>query len=196
MKKILKFILILLPWFIGGIIFRSDTIFYKSLNKPVFAPPSILFPIIWTILYFLIALNIYLIFKNNNYKDTLSYNKTLLINYFSNQIFSFLFFTLKSPFLALIDTFIVFISSLFLYYESKELNKTSAKLLIPYIIWNLFANILIISIFSFSIFIAVFSIPFSIPFSSAHSILSNITTIATSCLCHLHHKHLIFLHHH
>ena len=147
MKKILKFILILLPWFIGGIIFRSDTIFYKSLNKPVFAPPSILFPIIWTILYFLIALNIYLIFKNNNYKDTLSYNKTLLINYFSNQIFSFLFFTLKSPFLALIDTFIVFISSLFLYYESKELNKTSAKLLIPYIIWNLFATILIISIF-------------------------------------------------
>ena len=86
-------------------------------------------------------------FKDNNYKDTPSYNKTLLINYFSNQIFSFLFFTIKSPFLALIDTFIVFISSLFLYYESKELNKTSAKLLIPYIIWNMFALILIISIF-------------------------------------------------
>ena len=147
MKKIFKFILILLPWFIGGILFRSDTIFYKSLNKPEFAPPSILFPIIWTILYFLIALSIYFIFKNNNYKDTPSYNKTLLINYFSNQIFSFLFFTLKSPFLALIDTFIVFISSLFLYYESKELNKTSAKLLISYIVWNTFALILIISIF-------------------------------------------------
>ena len=147
MKKIFKFILILLPWFTAGILFRSDTIFYKSLNKPFFAPPSILFPIVWTILYFLIALSIYLIFKNNSYKDTPSYNKTLLINYFSNQIFSFLFFTLKSPFLALIDTFIVFISSLFLYYESKELNKTSAKLLIPYIIWNLFATILIVSIF-------------------------------------------------
>ena len=39
----------------------------------------------------------------------------------------FLFFTLKSPFLALIDTFIIFISSLFLYYESKELNKISGK---------------------------------------------------------------------
>ena len=87
------------------------------------------------------------IFKNNKLKDTPDYNKALLINYFSNQAFSFLFFTLKSPFLALIDTFIVFISSLFLYYESKELNKTSAKLLIPYIIWNLFALILIITIF-------------------------------------------------
>ncbi len=147
MKKFLKFLIILIPWFIGGIVFRSDVIFYKGLNKPAFAPPSIVFPIVWTILYILIALSIYLIFKNNKLKDTPSYNKTLLINYFSNQVFSFLFFTLKSPFLALIDTFIVLISSLFLYYESKELNKVSAKLLIPYIIWNIFATILIIFIF-------------------------------------------------
>jgi len=147
MKKILKFLIIALPWFIGGLIFRSDTIFYKSLNKPFFAPPSIVFPIMWTILYILIATSIYLIYRDNSYKDTPNYNKTLLINYFSNQIFSFLFFTIKSPFLALIDTIVVLISSLFLYYESKELNKTSAKLLIPYIIWNVFATILIISIF-------------------------------------------------
>lgn len=147
MKKILKFIVILIPWFIGGILFRSDTVFYKSLSKPVFAPPSILFPIVWTILYILIAISIYLVLKDNKLKDNPNYTKTLLINYISNQIFSFLFFTLKSPFLALIDTFIVLISSLFLYYESKELNKTSAKLLIPYIIWNIFATILIIFIF-------------------------------------------------
>ena len=147
MKKILKFLMFLLPWFIGGLLFRSDTIFYKSLNKPAFAPPSIVFPIVWTILYILIAISIYLIYKDNSYKNTAEYNKTLLINYFSNQVFSFLFFTLKSPFLALIDTFIVLISSLFLYYESKNLNKTSSRLLIPYIIWNIFATILIIFIF-------------------------------------------------
>ena len=151
MKKILKFILVLIPWFLGGLIFRSDTIFYNSLNKPFFAPKPIVFPIVWTILYFLIAISIYLIFKNNKLKDIPDYNKALLINYFSNQVFSFLFFTLKSPFLALIDTFIVFISSLFLYYESKELNKTSSKLLIPYILWNLFALILITTIFFMNI---------------------------------------------
>ena len=80
MKKIFKFLLIALPWFIGGLVFRSDTIFYKSLNKPLFAPPSIVFPIVWTILYILIAISIYLIYKDNSYKDTPSYNKTLLIN--------------------------------------------------------------------------------------------------------------------
>ena len=147
MKKILKFLVFLVPWFIGGLIFKSDTIFYKSLNKPFFAPSSVVFPIVWTILYVLIGISVYLIYKDNNYKDIPNYNKTLLINYFSNQIFSFLFFTIKSPFLALINTIVVLISSLFLYYESKELNKTSSKLLIPYIIWNTFATILIISIF-------------------------------------------------
>ena len=96
MKKILKFLLIALPWFIGGFVFRSDTIFYKSLNKPFFAPPSIVFPIVWTILYILIAISIYLIYKDNNYKNIPQYNKTLLINYFSNQIGFYLCHTDRS----------------------------------------------------------------------------------------------------
>ena len=147
MKKFLKFLVIVIPWFIGGLIFRSDGNFYKSINKPFFAPPSIIFPIVWTILYILIAISIYMVYKDNNFSETKGYNKALLINYVSNQFFSFLFFTLKSPFLALIDTVIVLISSLFLYYETKELNKKASNFLIPYIIWNAFATILIIFIF-------------------------------------------------
>ncbi|MDO4963707.1 MAG: TspO/MBR family protein [bacterium] len=151
MKKIFKFLILLLPWFLGGLIFKTDTIYYKSLNKPFFAPPSIIFPIVWTVLYILIAISLYLIYKDNNYKNTKDLNKSLLINYFSNQVFTFLFFIVKSPFLALVDTIIVLISSLYLYSEAKTYNKTSSKLLIPYIIWNIFASILIISIFFLNI---------------------------------------------
>lgn len=149
MKKFLTFIVCLLPWFLGNLIFNTDTNFYKNINKPFFAPPGIIFPIVWTILYVLIAISIYLIIsKKENTKD---YNKYLLINYVSNQIFTFLFFDLKSPFLALVDTVIVLLSSIYLYMESKMINKTSAKLLIPYIIWNMFATILITSIFFMNI---------------------------------------------
>ena len=151
MKKILRFLLILLPWFIGGIIFRTDSVYYKNLNKPFFAPPGFLFGIIWPILYILIAISIYKVFEKNSFSDTKDYNKSLLINYFSNQVFSFFFFTIKSPFLALIDTIIVLISSLFLYLETKELDEKASKYLIPYIIWNAFASILIISIFFMNI---------------------------------------------
>ena len=147
MKKILKFVLILVPWFLSAILFKTDKTFYKNINKPFFAPTPIVFPIVWTILYILLAISIYLIYKDNKFSETKNYNKTLIINYIANQAFQFLFFTIKSPFLALIDTIIVLVSSLYLYYESKKLNKTSAKLIIPYIIWNAFATILIMSIF-------------------------------------------------
>ena len=147
MKNFLKFIIILLPWFISAILFKTDKTFYKNINKPFFAPSPIIFPIVWTILYILLAISIYLIFKDNKISETKSYNKSLIINYVSNQAFQFFFFTIKSPFLALIDTIIVFISSLYLYYESKKLNTNSSKLIIPYIIWNGFATILIMFIF-------------------------------------------------
>ena len=151
MKKVLRFLVILIPWFIGGILFRSDSVYYKNLNKPFFAPPGILFGIIWPILYILIAISIYKVYDKNSFSETKRYNEALIINYFSNQIFSFLFFTIKSPFFALIDTIIVLISSLYLYLETKELDEDSSKYLIPYIIWNVFASILIISVFFLNI---------------------------------------------
>lgn len=147
MKKFLKFVIILAPWFISAILFKTDKTFYKNINKPFFAPSPILFPIVWTILYILLAISIYLIFRDNKISETKEYSKFLTINYVANQAFQFLFFTIKSPFLALIDTIIVFISSLYLYYEAKKLNTTSSKLIIPYIIWNGFATILIMFIF-------------------------------------------------
>lgn len=140
MKNFLKFLLYFLPWFLSSILFKIDTHFYETLKKPFFAPSPIVFAIVWPILYFLIAYSLY---KNNN--KTLTYYKSLIINYFSNQIYTFLFFIIKSPFIAFIDTVIVFISSLFLYNEIKK------KSLIPYIIWNLFALILSLSIYLINI---------------------------------------------
>ena len=139
-KNVVRFLMYLLPWFISSIIFRVDTSFYDSINKPFFAPPGIVFPIVWTILYILIAIGLY----NNNNKS-IEYYKSLIINYFSNQIYTFLFFVIKSPFIAFIDTLVVLISSLFLY------NETKSKWFIPYIIWNVFATILSLSVYLLNI---------------------------------------------
>lgn len=147
MKKIVKFLLILIPWFISGLIFKSNPYFYNTINKPSFAPNTTIFSIIWSILYLLISISIYRILERKKLRDIPSYTKSLLINYFSNQVFTFLFFTVKSPFIAFIDTLIILISSLFLYEESKKIDKISSYLLVPYILWNLFATILIISIY-------------------------------------------------
>ena len=143
-KRIIRYLVCLLPWFISSIIFRVDTNYYKSLNLPIFAPPSILFPIVWTILYILIALSIYVITTKDNVNS--NYKITLLINYLTNQLYTLCFFIIKNNFLAFCDALIVFLSSLYLFLESKKYDNTASKLLIPYIIWNLFATILSLSI--------------------------------------------------
>ncbi len=142
MAKIFKLLLYFLPWFLSNILFKVDTNFYETINKPFFTPPALVFVIIWPILYFLIALALY---KNKNKNKNITFYKSLVINYFSNQIYTFLFFNIKSPFIAFIDSIIVFISSLFLYNETKN------KYLILYIIWNLFITILSLTIYFMNI---------------------------------------------
>jgi len=121
----------------------GNTSFYESLNLPWFSPPSITFAIVWPILYILIAASIYLVWDNSDKE----YKKYLLINYITNQLFTILFFVFNKLFLSFVDTFIVLISSLYLYYKTKEINKKAGYLLIPYIIWNTFATILSLTIF-------------------------------------------------
>lgn len=142
-KSFFKYLLFLLPWFISSLIFRMDTNYYVNLDKPWFAPPGIIFGIVWPILYILIAYSIY---KTWDKRDK-NYNIYLIINYLSNQLFTLFFFVLKNNFLALVDVIIVLISSIYLYFMTKVLNKNYSKYLVPYIIWNIYALILIFSIF-------------------------------------------------
>ena len=141
-KKIINYILYLLPWFLSTLLVRAYS-YYKELNQPFFAPPTWIFPVVWTILYILLAYSIYKVFNKRNK----NYLKTLIINYIANQLYTILFFLLKNNFLSFIDTLIVLISSLYLYYETKEINNKSSKFIVPYIIWNIFATILSLTIF-------------------------------------------------
>lgn len=142
LKKIVKYLVCLLPWFISSLLFKVDTNYYNSLNLPFFAPPSIVFPVIWTLLYILISISICRIINDadNDYKIILG------VNYFSNQLFTLCFFLLKNNILAFIDCLIVLISSVFLYIISNKINNKYSKYLIFYVIWNIFATILLLSI--------------------------------------------------
>lgn len=142
-KKFLVYLLFLLPWFISGIIFKTDSSYYYSLNLPFFAPPPIIFGIVWPILYLLISYSIYKTWDNS----TSNYKIYLIINYIANQLFTFCFFTLMNNFLAFVDVLIILISSLYLFLETKAINKDNSKYLIPYIIWNIFALVLVFTTF-------------------------------------------------
>ena len=124
---------------ISGIITNSS-IDYSNLKKPPLSPPGIVFPIVWTILYILIGLSYYL------YKKKTYTNKTEIITYyiqlFLNFTWTIIFFTLKLRLTAIIWILALSISIYTLITLFIQKYKLSAYLLIPYLIWCLFATYL------------------------------------------------------
>jgi len=147
MKKIFKFILIFVPWLLSGFLFSKYTNFYNELNLPFFSLPKPLFSIFWFIIYFLISISIYKIYDKYNICKTKNYNFTLLINYISNQLYLFFFFYLQNTFLGLVDSVVIFITTLLLYHETYNLDYKSSVYLKPYIYYDLYAVILSLTIY-------------------------------------------------
>ena len=141
-KKTTYLISIITPLLLGGIVgfIISQSIDYTSLQKPFLAPPSITFPIVWSILYLLMGIS-YGILKSNNLTDS----KTDLI-YYTQLVFNLLwpiaFFTLKWRLFAFIWIILLDILIIFMIKEFYKKNKISGLLQIPYLLWTLFASYL------------------------------------------------------
>lgn len=147
LKKVLTVLIILLPWFISGLLFSGNFEFYDTLTKPFYALPNYLFAPVWTILYVLITISVFRIVNRYSLNSIKEYRSSLIYNYIFNQLFLFFFFTLKNPFLGFVDAVLIFITSLFLYYETKELDTKASKFLLPYVFFNVYAVILSLSVY-------------------------------------------------
>ncbi len=138
---------ILIPVIIGGlvglIIFRS--IDYNYLIKPMFAPPSILFPIVWTILYILMGIS-YGILKSNNLNDC-QVKSIYYFQLFVNALWSIFFFTFKWRLFSFLWILLLDVLVIIMIYRFYKKNKLSGLLQIPYILWILFASYLNLAIY-------------------------------------------------
>ena len=128
---------------LGGLIIGliiSRFIDYNSLIKPPFSPPSIVFPIVWTILYILMGIS-YGILKFNALTDA----ETDFIYYlqlFFNYLWSIIFFVFKWRLFAFIWIVLLVLLVIFMTLKFYSKNKIAGLLQIPYIIWVLFATYL------------------------------------------------------
>lgn len=119
---------------------------YSSLNKPFLSPPSIVFPIVWTILYILMGISSYLIYSSNNPAKSNAlklYGLQLLFNFFWS-IFFFRFSLYLFSFLWLIALIFLIIKMIKQFYAVYPL---AAYLQVPYLLWCLFAAYLNFSIY-------------------------------------------------
>lgn len=133
---------ILIPVIVGGIVglLISNFIDYNSLQKPFLAPPSILFPIMWTILYILMGIS-YGILENKSLTDS-KINFIYYLQLFVNAMWSIIFFILKWRLFAFIWIILLDILVIALIFQFYNKNKLSGLLQIPYLLWVLFASYL------------------------------------------------------
>ena len=146
---VLSFLAIYLAAFIGSLFSSSsvNTSWYSSI-KPSIAPPNWVFPVVWNILFLLIALSLYFSWttKAKNKKESRKIKLKLAIifgiNLILNILWSFLFFTLRNPVLSFYELIIFWISIVLMSFITYKIRKLSSYLLIPYVLWVAFAGIL------------------------------------------------------
>lgn len=124
-----------------------DLKWYSTLNKPFFTPPSWLFGPAWTVLYILMAISAYLIwrkgFKKQQVREAL---KIFGIQLVLNLIWSPVFFGFHQLFLSLVIILILWYLIFKTIIVFAKIDKIASYLLYPYILWVSFATVLNFSV--------------------------------------------------
>ncbi len=126
---------------LSALLTRKNMNLFDSIKKPMFVPPSMVFMVVWTILFILMGISaarIYMYIDTNErqvrealttYGISLAFNFMWSIIFFNMQTFLFAFFWLISLWILIIITII----------EYRRIDKLAAWLQIPYFLWVTFA---------------------------------------------------------
>jgi len=118
------------------------TEWYATLHKPSFNPPNYLFGPVWTILYMLMGISLYLILQS---PKTDARNTALIIFAFQmalNFSWSFLFFYFKWPGIAFIEILVMWIAIIMMILTFYRISPLAAYMQVPYLLWVSFASVL------------------------------------------------------
>ncbi len=124
--------------FIGSIAtITSKEPWYSSLNKSGFNPPDWVFAPVWTTLYLFMTIAIWSSW-HKNYKD-LNIIYIYLMHLFFNTTWSIVFFVFHNIFAALINLIIIIGFIIILMIKFKKISNLSFILMIPYLLWCIYA---------------------------------------------------------
>jgi len=129
----------------------SINTWYMHLQKPSFNPPNWIFAPVWTALYILMGIALYLVWKQPASKER---NRTLsffFIQLFLNFCWSFIFFNYHQIAFAMIDIILLWVMILITMLLFSTFSKTASLLLAPYILWVSFATVLNIAVYKLNV---------------------------------------------
>lgn len=152
-KKYKTYIIsILIALGVGGLsalLTSNNMNLYNEIITPPLSPPSILFPIVWTILYVLMGISSAMIYnqKEDYPKEVRNALKVYAINLFLNFTWSIIFFNFRAYFFSFIWLLLLWATILTMIVKFYNIKPTAGYLQIPYLLWVTFAGYLNLSIF-------------------------------------------------
>lgn len=149
MNKITKILIVVVTclcigYFSGIITRESIQDWYPTLIKPGFNPPNWLFAPVWSMLYAMMGVAAGLVWHRMD-TDRINVRKGLqffAIQLALNFLWSYLFFGLHNPLLALAELAVLWLMIFETYIVFRKVDKIAGMLLLPYLAWVSFAGIL------------------------------------------------------
>lgn len=149
MNKITKILIVVVTclcigYFSGIITRESIQDWYPTLIKPSFNPPNWLFAPVWSMLYAMMGVAAGLVWHRMD-TDRINVRKGLqffAIQLALNFLWSYLFFGLHNPLLALAELAVLWLMIFETYIVFRKVDKIAGMLLLPYLAWVSFAGIL------------------------------------------------------
>jgi benzodiazapine receptor len=153
MNKILLLVICIIICLAAGFIGSLFTTtgpgsWYSNIQKPSFNPPGWIFGPVWTLLYILMGISLYLIWQKGIADPHIKIALLIFaVQLVLNILWSILFFGMRSPMLGLIGITLLWVFILLTIINFYPVSKPASFILIPYILWVSFAAVLNFAIF-------------------------------------------------
>ena len=131
---------------IGGLASVRASSFYTQLSRPEWAPPSWLFGPVWTVLYVLMGIAAWLVWRERGWAGARGALTLFLVQLAANALWTWLFFAWREGGLALAEIMLLAALIVATMIAFARVRRVAALLLAPYLLWVLYATALTMAI--------------------------------------------------
>lgn len=116
---------------------------YTEIIKPPLSPPAWLFPVVWAVLYAIMGISAYMIYRSNNHLSEKAF-KIYIIQLAVNFSWSIIFFKFRLMTVAAVVAVLLALLVGLMIYMFGKIKKSAGLINIPYLLWSIFASYLAI----------------------------------------------------
>lgn len=120
---------------VGALTSARAASFYKQLLQPAWAPPAWLFGPMWSVLYILMTVSVWLVWRDYGFDRAAFALLLFIVQLVANAIWSWLFFVLHRGALSTAEILVLWLLILATILAFWPLHRLAALLLVPYLVW-------------------------------------------------------------